>query len=193
MLMWPGTQVIIISILLFSLLPNVIEMLGFSGDLFSQGQVWRIFTYPFAHFDTSHLFENIAALSMVSLLAYEVELSRNQFITAFFGASILLGLTSLFFTPTFVIAGASIGIFSVIGTISIKGSEFLSRWIIIPVMFSSLFIHHILKIFSASFFQEGNVFIQTLFHTLGFIYGLTIFLSVMIYKRKTKTKILTVN
>ncbi|MFH1682678.1 MAG: rhomboid family intramembrane serine protease [Candidatus Woesearchaeota archaeon] len=181
-LLWPGTQIAIICIAIFILVANAVNLLGFSGELFKQGEFWRMITFPFTHLDFSHLVENVVTLGIVSFLSYEIGLNKNQFLFVFFGANLVLALTNLLFLPLIIIAGASAGIFAILGSISIKGSEFVPQFVLFPLMFSSIFIKSLFSLFSGAAISWTMV----LMHTLGFVYGVGIYLLIIRYKPKSR-------
>jgi membrane associated rhomboid family serine protease len=189
--LWPGTQVFLISLLAFLFIPNAVNLLSFSGDLFLQGDVWRFITFPFTHLNLQHLFENLVALGVTSLLAYEVGIRGKQFTYVFLGASLLLALTTFLFMPLIVIAGASAGIFALLGSITRKGTEFISQWLFVPLISSSVFVKLFISFFSMSWREA--LYPQFLLHFLGFIYGIIIFSVIIYYRSNNVKKILQVS
>lgn len=181
-ILWPGIYIAVICTAVFFLVLNSASLLGFSGELFRQGEIWRLLTFPFTHLDLSHLTENMITLGIVSFLSYEVGLNRNQFLFVFFGANLVLALTNLFFLPLIIIAGASAGIFAVLGSISTKGSEFIPQLVLFPLMFSSIFIKSFFSVFSGAALN----WTMLLMHTLGFAYGVGIYFVVSKYRPKRR-------
>jgi membrane associated rhomboid family serine protease len=177
-LLWPGTQIALLCTAFFIFVANSADMFGFSGDLFIKGDIWRIFTFPFTHINFNHLIENMIALGIVSLLACETKISKKEFVWVFLGANVLIALTDIVFLPAAVIAGASAGIFAMIGGIALKGSEFISQWVFFPLMLSSVFIKEIVSLLTNNSINMTYL----LFHVLGLVYGLGIFFYLSRYR-----------
>lgn len=175
-----------ISSAIWYIVPDSIHLLSFSGILFLKGEVWRIITYIFTHTSKTHLFENIVALAAVSFLGYEFGLKEKEFLWYFFAASIIIALTSIAIVPTFIIAGASLGIYGVIGALSIKGSSFISKLTLIPIFAVSIFFKDIITVVTCPACEINAM--QTAFHLSGFIAG--IFLVTIPTKFKNKKNIL---
>ena len=171
----------IIFIAIFFFFPNSQILLSFSGIKFLAGEFYRLITFSFVHVNFLHLIENIIALSLITLLGYEFGLKGKKFILYFFLVSITIALASAFFVPVLVIAGASLGIYGILGALSIKGSNFIPKNILIPIFIISIFYKVILDLFSS---QEITNLDQTLFHLSGFFTGLVFFILPRFKKKK---------
>lgn len=183
----PGV-ISVLSLVLF-VIPGSLMLFSFSGTSFLNGEFWRIFTFPFVHINILHLIENLASLAVTVLLAYLVELNWKEFTISFLGSCLLLAFTEVVLFPTFVIAGASLGIFAVIGNISAKGSDFLPRYIFIPIVLSSIFAKYLFKAIIEGEIFTGTLLNQTILHFFGFASGILLFYIVGRYR--TKKRVLT--
>ncbi|NQU79618.1 rhomboid family intramembrane serine protease [Candidatus Woesearchaeota archaeon] len=186
----PGMQIALVSIIVFALVPHAVAALSFSAGSFFAGEFWRIITYPFVHLNIAHLLENVVTVIIAGMLATELGMSRQQMYIVFFGSSVLVALTSMAFLPLIIIAGASSGIFAILGGLSAKGNEFLSRWFLLPVMFSAVFIKMFISMFTGSMGEFS--WAQLLFHGIGFIYGAMIFAFIAILRSKQTKRVLQV-
>jgi len=167
----PPLSIILICIIIFLIVPNAAEIFSFSGIKFLKGEVWRILTFSFTHINLDHLIENSIVLMVVALLAYEFGLRGKLFITYFSLVSILIALLDLFLFPSIIIAGASLGIYGVLGGLSMKGSHFISRTYILSLFGITIFLRSILDFLTKTSF---TVSIQSLLHFSGFIVGIAL-------------------
>ena len=165
-------SIILISALIFFLVPNSLEILSFSGSKFISGEYWRLLTFSFTHVTPTHLFENIIAISLVGFLGYEFGLRGKLFLTYFLAISFTIALVNSLLFPLLIIAGASLGIYGVLGVLSIKGSNFIPKLYLIPLLGASIFLKYILTLFSCP--TCDNDISQTLFHFSGFLTGLVL-------------------
>ncbi|MBW3004051.1 rhomboid family intramembrane serine protease [Candidatus Woesearchaeota archaeon] len=138
------------------------------------GEIWRLFTFPFTHTSVGHLIENMGALIVTSLFAYLVGIKKKEFLTVFIGASLLLALTDVLLFPTMVIAGTSLGIFAVLGSVSSKGTKFIPHHLLIPVLLSAVFFKYLINVVTTQAWT-GLVLNQTLLHFFGFVSGMLLF------------------
>lgn len=174
--------IIVISCIAFFFITSSLVIFSFSGETFFKGQVWRLITYPFAHVNLMHLIENIIALSITALLAYELELKGKQFIIVFSLSGIIIALAEAFLFPTLLIAGLSVGIYALLGSLSIKRSNFISRSVLMPLVGLSVFLKYLFSMF------DKELLSSSLFHFSGFITGMGIFY--LLIKLKKKKRIL---
>ena len=172
--------IVVISCFVFFLVPNSLEILSFSGNTFFKGEIWRLFTFPFTHINFSHLIENIIAISITSFLALEFNLRSRYFVYCFLLSNFIVALADAFLFPTIILAGASLGIYSILGALSIKGSNFIPKYILIPLLGTSAFIKYIFSAFSKITIN------QALFHFSGFVIGIALFYLFTKIKRKKK-------
>jgi len=179
-----GSIIVIVSCFVFFLIPNSLTIFSFSGELFFKGEIWRIITFPFTHINLNHLIENFIAIGITSLLAFELGLRGRYFVYCFLLSSFLVALTEAFLFPTIIIAGASLGIYAVLGAISIKGSNFIPKYIFVPLLGLSVFIKYLFSAFTKELMK------QSLFHFSGFVTGIALFY--LFTKLKRKKKILQV-
>ncbi|MBI4155409.1 rhomboid family intramembrane serine protease [Candidatus Woesearchaeota archaeon] len=172
---------VFIFLVVFSFFPNSQNLLSFSGIKFLSGEFYRIITFPFVHVNISHLIENLIAITLVSFLGYEFGLRGKEFVSYFFLVSILIALGDAFLFPLFVIAGASLGIYGVLGALSIKGSNFIPKKVLIPVFIISILYKLILDVLSSETITNLD---QTMFHLSGFFAGMIFFVLPRFKKRK---------
>ena len=174
--------ILIMSLAAFFLIQNSLNIFAFSGETFFGGQVWRLITFPFAHIGLSHLIENIIALAVTSLLAFELGLRGKEFIGVFLLSGIIVALADAFLFPTILIAGLSLGIYATLGSISIKGSNFIPKFIFVPLLGVSAFLKYLFSAFDKQLLQSS------LFHLSGFVIGIALFY--LFVKLKKKKRIL---
>jgi len=178
--------VLIVSVIVF-ILPFSLNKLSFSGTLFIAGEMWRLFTFPFVHLGFSHLIENIGALAITSILARLVEIKDTEFMIVFMGSGILLAVADIIFFPAIIIAGASLGIYAVLGSITFKGTSFIPKPVLASVLLSSIFFKYLISMISGSLTQ--NITNQTGMHFFGFMSGILIFY--ILEKNKSLKKVFT--
>lgn len=175
----------IISCICFFLVPNALNIMPFSGYLFyNQFNIWRIITFPFIHINISHLVQNIIAISIITLLAYEVDLNNRIYIGTFFAGSIIIAIITGLVLPSIMIAGLSMGIYSIIGSASIKGSNFIPKKILIPLFALAILIEPTAARFNLAIMKSA------IFHLLGFIFGISFI--IIAKKLVPKKRILTI-
>jgi membrane associated rhomboid family serine protease len=165
-----GSIALIITIIgIFVAYPQAIGKLAFSGELFFGGDLWRIVTYPFAHISGMHLFENVLALFVLSLLAYELKLEIKEFLGLFVFSGIIIAFLGGILFPYLIIAGASLGIYSVFGGLTLKGRNIIPNYAL-PILFGTIIILNVVY----------NVYIgeniaQPIYHAAGFGAGIGLF------------------
>jgi len=161
----------LISTFIFLIIPDSLEIFAFSGIKFISGEVWRIVTFPFTHISLNHLIENIIAIAAVSFLGYEFGLKGKQFLFYFIAVSFIIALADAFIFPLLIIAGASLGLYGIIGVLSIKGSNFIPKLYLIPLLGSSIFLKYFLTLLNC---PTCSITPQTLFHFSGFLVGISL-------------------
>ena len=159
------TGILVALIGVYVAIPNAIDLLGYSGSAFFAGEVWRIITFPFVHVSNAHLVENLLALFILTLLAYEFKLRVRSFISLFFVSGILLAFFGGLIYPYLVIVGASLGVYSIFGALTLKGQEYVPRYLL-----PSLFVVFILINIGYNYF-EGESFEQPIYHAIAFVVG----------------------
>ena len=159
------------------------SLLGFSGEKFISGELWRIISFPFSHVSANHLIENLATLILVTFLSYEFRLTWKQFLISFFLSGIIIAILNIFISPTIIMAGASLGTYAVLGTLAVKGHDFISRKILVIFFGSSIFLVNIINSICPG--CVNNISVEsTIYHFAGFISGIALFYVLM--KRNTK-------
>jgi rhomboid protease GluP len=170
----------VLSIGIFFFMPNAKDDLSYSGQNLMKGEVWRILTFNFVHLNISHLIGNIIAFIITTLLAFEVGLHSEYFMGLFFVSSMTIALVEGLFLPTLIIAGASLGIYSILGGISISGKNLIPVYIFIPLIILSIFLT---GIFAGT---NQNTLIESFFHFFGFMFGLILYYGIIKYLNKKK-------
>lgn len=99
---------------------NVLVNAGAQVNLFvSQGQVWRIFTAMFLHFDIFHIGLNMLSLFFIGT-AVEVFYGKWRYLAIYLLSGILGGIVTYFLLPPETLAaGASGAIFGVFGALGV--------------------------------------------------------------------------
>ncbi len=183
--------IIIISAILF-LIPNSLQKFAFSGQYLFNGEFWRLVTFNFTHINFIHLIENIIALVVAALLAYELDLRGNYFIIAFLLSAVTIALAEAMFFPLIIIAGASLGIYAILGSVSVKGSNFFPRSALIIMFVASIFLGYVINLITCTDCVNKNIFIQSIFHFFGLLAGMLTFYFYLQYQKSTKKSLLSV-
>jgi membrane associated rhomboid family serine protease len=99
---------------------DVLVTLGAQVNLLvAQGQVWRIFTAMFLHFDILHIGLNMLSLFFIGS-AVEVFYGKWRYLLIYLGSGIIGGIVTYFLMPPDTLAaGASGAIFGVFGALGI--------------------------------------------------------------------------
>ncbi|MFH1972299.1 MAG: rhomboid family intramembrane serine protease [archaeon] len=166
---------IIVLISIFVIFSNAINFLTFSGESFFNGELWRILTFSFVHISEIHLIENIIAIFILNMIILQLNLKFKEIIYPLVGGVIILPLIEGIFFPTIVIAGASLAIYSLFGSLTFKFKNNL-----IKIGYLSLF----LFIFAMDIIYTylNNLGIEnSILHPLAFILGIIISL-ILIWK-----------
>lgn len=173
---------IAVSCITFFFIPLSLDIFSFSGETFFKGEVWRLITYPFAHVSLTHLIENIIALLTTTAIAYQFDLQGKHFIMVFFLSGLVIALADAFLFPVILIAGLSMGIYALLGSLSIKGSNFIPKFVLVPLLGLSAFLKYIFSVFNREALKSSS------FHFAGFVTGIAVFY--LLIKLKKKKRIL---
>ncbi|MEK6974671.1 MAG: rhomboid family intramembrane serine protease [Nanoarchaeota archaeon] len=168
--------VLMMGIFFFS--DNSIQNLSFSGEKFFNGELWRIVTFNFVHLNLPHLIGNVIAFIIMTMLSLEVGLKSEYFILLFFTSSFVIAFVEGIFFPTLIIAGASLGIYSILGGVSFIGRRLIPIYFFIPLI--------ILSIFLNKAFSDSVTLFESLFHFFGFVLGFTLYYSIVKYINRQK-------
>lgn len=147
------------------------EYLSFSGESFFTGDLWRIITFNFVHVDIIHLIGNVIALFITTLLALEIGFTKDYFLLLFFVSSTFIALIEGLMIPALIIAGASLGVYSVLGGVSYEGRRLIPIYIFVPLIGFSIFLNPV--------FSSTEKLVQSLFHFFAFISGLVLYFAVV--------------
>lgn len=150
----------------FVVLPQAVDFLGFSGEIFFGGEIWRILSYPLAHVTMSHLFENLIALFVVILLSYELNLGLKEFVGVFLVSGILVAFFSGIFFPYLLIVGSSLGIYSIFGALALKEQEIMPRYYFLGIFGMIIFLNLAYSVYTS------HDFTQAAYHGAGFVSGI---------------------
>lgn len=179
------TEIITFSLIVLVLMMGIfffsdasIQNLSFSGEKFFSGELWRIVTFNFVHLNLPHLIGNVIAFIIIAMLSLEVGLKSEYFILLFFTSSFVIALIEGIFFPTLIIAGASLGIYSILGGVSFTGRRLIPIYFFIPLI--------ILSIFLNKAFSESVTLFESLFHFFGFVLGFMLYYSIVKYINRQK-------
>ncbi len=173
----------------FVLVPNAMVWLAFKREAFLGGELWRLVTFPFVHVSASHLFENIVAFFVATLLAYEAELTVAQYALAVVFSTLVVAAIDVAWLPTLVLAGASSAIFAVYGAFAMKGSMFVQRRWLIVILGATIMTKY--GVAAATGSIESGIMLQTLLHVAGFLSGLAVIFVCGNLARANKRRMLT--
>jgi rhomboid protease GluP len=99
--------------------------------LVSQGQVWRIFTAMFLHFNLIHIGLNMLSLFLIGV-AVEVFFGKWRYLVIYLGSGIVGGIVTYFTLPPETLAagasGAIFGVFGALGVFYIMNRQALGRF-----------------------------------------------------------------
>jgi len=174
------------SLAVYLLVPNAIQILSFSGTTFLQGELWRMGSFPFTHVSMTHLVENLIALTIAFLLAWELELVGTNAFLAFFGASLLVALADLVAFPAVILAGASVGIYALFGAVAATGSSFVS----VRVMMLAFGIPITVRFLFQALVAHG--WLSAALHFVGFLTGIGMTFLLRETMQRNRTRILEV-
>ncbi|HLH61594.1 MAG TPA: rhomboid family intramembrane serine protease [Ktedonobacteraceae bacterium] len=97
----------------------------------SQGQVWRIFTAMFLHFNLIHIGLNMLSLFLIGV-AVEVFFGKWRYLVIYLGSGIVGGIVTYFLLPPDTLAagasGAIFGVFGALGVFYIMNRQALGRY-----------------------------------------------------------------
>ena len=184
----PAIVIAVLSIVFFSI-PNSLELFSFSGIKLLKGEIWRLLTFQFTHTNTSHLLENLLALGVTALLAKEINFPSKYFTILFLVTGMIIALLESIIFPLLILAGASLGIYGVLGGISARGTQLVPQKVLILLLGLSVFAKYFINMFFCPTCITSKLFIQTICHISGVIAGILIFYPIT----NKKTKILTGN
>ncbi|MDP3728391.1 MAG: rhomboid family intramembrane serine protease [bacterium] len=164
---------------IFFIVSQAVTILGFSGESFFGGEIWRILSYPLAHVGISHLLENLVALFIVILLSYELNLSMKEFTLVFLLSGILVAIFSGILFPYLLIVGSSLGIYSIFGALALKDQEIMPQYLFLGIFGIIIFLNAAYTIYTS------NDYTQSAYHAAGFISGAAL-ISVRKLRRKKR-------
>src|SRR5436853_1781083 len=99
--------------------------------LVQQGQVWRIFTAMFLHFNILHIGLNMLSLFFIGT-AVEVFFGKWRYLVIYLGSGIVGGIVTYFLMPPETLAagasGAIFGVFGALGVFYIANRQALGRY-----------------------------------------------------------------
>jgi membrane associated rhomboid family serine protease len=100
-------------------LQTLVNMGAQVNVLVAQGQVWRIFTAMFLHFDIFHIGLNMLSLFFIGTVV-EIVYGKWRYLLIYLGSGIIGGIVTYFLMPPDTIAaGASGAIFGVFGALGV--------------------------------------------------------------------------
>lgn len=179
-----GLLILILSFVFYYFIKNSVVLFGFSGDALFDGEVWRILTFNFIHIDMVHLIGNMIALIITVVLAYELDLSGYDFVIIFLLSGVIISLIEALILPYVIIAGASLGIYAVLGAVTLKGKKFMPQYYFIILVLFSVLLNYL---FTCANCFSSSMLLQAIFHLGGFFIGIGIY-SLIDYERKELKK-----
>lgn len=111
---------------------NVLVTFGAQyNQLVAQGEVWRIFTAMFLHFNLIHIGLNMFSLYLIGV-AVEVFFGKWRYLVIYLGSGIVGGIVTYFLMPPGTLAagasGAIFGVFGALGVFYITNRQALGRY-----------------------------------------------------------------
>lgn len=112
--------------------PNILVLAGAQVNaLVAQGQVWRIFTAMFLHFNLLHIGLNMLSLFLIGGVV-EVFFGKWRYLLIYLGSGIVGGIVTYFVMPPGTLAagasGAIFGVFGALGVFYILNRQALGRF-----------------------------------------------------------------
>jgi membrane associated rhomboid family serine protease len=175
---------------LFFIFPQSAELFAFSGSKFFDGEFYRLMTFQFFHKNVMHLVENLFTLAIIGLLAYEVSIRNDYLLASFIISSSLIALICGIVSPFTMIVGASVGLYSILGSILAKGKNYVPYYVAVPIFSITIFIEYFTSVTPGN---DKTLLLQSLFHFGGLFSGALLFISADFLAKKQKIKILTNN
>jgi len=163
-------------VLIFIFFPA--SLLAFSGELLAKGEVWRFFTFTFTHTSFYHLIQNLIALTIVTILLFELEVESH--FKPFISSSWIVAGIAAIILPTMLMAGASVGVYGLLGFAAMSSVVFIPRMISVPLFGGAILLDALIEYFRTSVFNTP----QLTLHLGGYICGIAIFSIVKLLKRK---------
>ena len=163
----------LVYIAVFYLVPNALDNFAFvPGKILSEP--WRLFTFPFVHVNTWHLWENVASIILIGFLAIELKTEFYDLVVLYLSASVL-AVMPVFLISHFSAAGASAAIYAGFGIIA----QDLAKYKIMPaipiaLLTLSIFARSFTSIFDCGFsLCESLIFSlrQGFAHFSGLVFG----------------------
>jgi len=104
---------------------------GQVNSLVAQGQVWRIFTAMFLHFNLLHIGLNMLTLFLIGGVV-EMFYGKWRYLVIYLGSGIVGGIVTFFVVPVDVVSagasGAIFGVFGALGVFYIMNRQALGRY-----------------------------------------------------------------
>ena len=160
----------------FSISSAILERIGQNNELVYQGHIYQLFTSIFVHVNILHFLSNCLFLFIFGLRAEENLLSWHYYFI-FVASGLMGGLLTLSFGSNVISAGASGGIFGLLGTDLILAYEENKR--------RSLWSHLGAGVIFLAI--SGGLNVNFLAHAIGLISG--ILLPLFILKKRKKSSL----
>lgn len=129
MRVWPSllfVSALSIAYIALFIVPNHVDGLALIPSKVHSGEIWRFLTYPFVHFDMSHLLKNLVGLALVTGAITQLKSKFSDFSSVYLLAG-FLAVLPLWFIFQFTALGASVAIYSVFGLIAIESKKYEMR------------------------------------------------------------------
>jgi len=179
------SAIMVLDIYIFLFVKKSFESFALSGHLIFSGELYRLLTFLFVHLNSLHLVENLIALIVTAVLAYEFELSGTDFLVSFAATSLIVALPNSYLFPALLVGGSSLGIYAVFGSITVKGGDFIPRRILVPLFGLSIFYNYFVYLLFSPELLTKEVIYQTLYHFSSFMTGAILFY-LLLHIRTTK-------
>lgn len=164
-------------VFIFFFIDDSVSLLAAIPSKIGEGQVWRIITFSFVHFDNIHLIENVISLFLLGILAFELKTNFEDLSLIYFVAPIF-AITPFLLIWDATLAGASMAIYAGFGVVAQESRKFkINPYIIISFLIAFTFFRAFTVFLNCGF---CNDFIISLKQAAAHITGL--FVGIGLYK-----------
>ena len=163
------------------LIPEALASMAFSGELFFGSQeLWRLISFPFAHIGTMHLLQNVIAISIITYIGHEIDLRSDIYLGAFLIVSFVTALITGLLLPAMLIAGLSLGIYAIFGSVSVKAANFIPKKVLLPILAIAILLEPLLSL------GDSGSMRSSAFHLIGFFGGMGYTFTIRSFKVRKK-------
>jgi len=145
-----------------------IEFVAFSGENLLKGRIWTLFSALFLHSDLTHLLGNMIFLYIFGN-TIEKELNQKWVLYPFFiGGVVSFVLSTLFFTPSILMIGASAAIFTLTAIVMLLKPLQFSFYFLMPLGLVAI-VYFSFNLIAVDMGLQGNI--SYIGHIIGFLVG----------------------